>query len=124
MENSDIMARATEMASRNPPDVSFAKLLVVCENVFFGVFKLIGWLIGRVWFHGSRTLYIVGLAFSDGYKHGAKVPPKPQQALPPPQAGGPQPMPPLMNDGRTQDVYDTPFGVPYGPNVQAFSERA
>jgi hypothetical protein len=124
MENSDIMARATDLAQRNPPDVSLAKLLVFFENIFFGVFKLAGWLIGRVWFHGSRTIYIVGLAFSDGYRQGAKVPPK--KPAPAEPAIGPQrtPMPPLMNDGRTQDVYDTPFGMPYGPNVQAFSERA
>jgi hypothetical protein len=29
-----------------------------------------------------------------------------------------------MDDDRIIDQRTTPFGVPYGPNVQAYSERA
>jgi hypothetical protein len=114
--NTEIMARATEMATANPPHVSFAKLGELLENMFFGVFKIIGWLIGRAWFHGTRVLYVVGLAFADGYRNGVKAPPEvPPQLTQPAQPG----MPPLLDDNRTISAYETPFGIPFGPNVQA-----
>jgi hypothetical protein len=111
-ENSDIMARATELATANPPHVSFSKLGVLLENLFFGVFRVLGWAIGRLWFHGSRTMFVVGLAFADGYRQGAKA--QPEIAPPPPP---PAPVD-LLEDDRIAD-HMTPFGVPFGPNVFA-----
>lgn len=115
----EIMERATKLAEQNTPGVAFKGLVVLFENTFLGVFALIGWLIGRTWFHGSQLIYLVGLAFADGYKNGAKVaPPQPKQ-LPPPRQAGPAD---LLDDDRIVDQYQTPFGVPFGPNVQASHE--
>lgn len=107
--------RAGELANENTPGV-------VLENLFFGFFTVIGMVLGRAWFYASKMVYIIGLAFIDGYKRGAKFQPKvPQPIAAPPPAPD---MPALMDDGRTHDAYTTPFGVPFGPNVQAWSEPA
>lgn len=120
MTMTEIMARATDMAERNTPGVAFKGLGVLLENLFLGVFACVGWVLGRSWFHGSQLLYASGLAFADGYKKGTRYqPPVPSQLSQPPQAGQPD----LLDDSRIMNSYDTPFGVPYGPNVQASSER-
>ena len=117
----EIMERATDLAEKNTPGVAFQGLGVLLENMFLGLFRLIGWSLGRFWFHGSRMLYFMGLAFADGYKSGVRAPVQvPQQPSVPAQPL--VPAPPLMDDGRTHDAYSTPFGVPFGPNVQAWSE--
>lgn len=112
---SDISQRAAELARQNPPGV-------VLENLFLGVFAVMGMVLGRLWFWGSKFVFIIGLAFADGYMKGAKVQARPPEAEipPPPQS---VPAPPLMNDGRTMNMNETPFGVPFGPNVHAWSER-
>jgi hypothetical protein len=113
------MQRATELAEQNTPGVAFTGLGVLLENLFLGAFTAIGWVTGRTWFHGSRLVYVIGLAVADGYVKGAKVPPRvPQQLAPPLPPGHPD----LMSDERIIDQRTTPFGVPYGPNVQAFSQ--
>src|SRR5580693_5699225 len=98
----EIMERATELAEKNTPGVAFEGLGILLENMFLGVFRLIGWGLGRSWFHGSRMLYFAGLAFADGYKNGVKAP------VPQVPAQQSVPMPPLMDDGRTQDQLRTP----------------
>lgn len=114
MTMTEIMARATELAEKNTPGVAFEGIGVLLENIFLGLFRLVGWSVGRTWFHGSRLLYFVGLAFADGYKTGTKAPVQvPQQPS--------VPAPPLMADNPIQSAYETPFGVPFGPNVQAWS---
>jgi len=112
-----IMERATELAQQNTPGVTFAKFGVFLENLFLGTLRLLGLIVGRTWFHASRTLFVTGLAFADGYKDGVKAlppaPPVPVNAPFPGQSAQ------LLDDPRTIDTYQTPFGVPYGPNVQA-----
>ena len=121
------MARAAELAEKNTPGVAAVSLGILLENLFLGTFAVTGWIAGRVvlffgwsWFHGSKLTYAVGLAVADGYKKGSKPQPR---ALQVPQQSQPG-MPPFMDDGRAHDVYSTPFGVPFGPNVQAYSEHA
>jgi hypothetical protein len=116
----EIMQRATELAEKNTPGVAFAGIGIFLENMFLGVFKLIGLILGRTWFHGSQLFYAAGLAFADGYRSGTRVARVPQQPSMPPYPGQPD----LMDDDRIIDQRTTPFGVPYGPNVQAYSERA
>lgn len=116
MSNTEIMERAKALATENTLDVSFKKFFVLLENAFFGIFGILGWLVGRTWFYGAQTLFVVGLAFKEGYVKGAKAPvPVPEEDARPDAV----PAPPLMNDGRTMNQYDTPFGVPFGPNVFA-----
>lgn len=88
-----IAQRAEQLAHENPPGV-------VLENAVLKTFALIGWILGRLWFFGSKFIFIIGLAFIDGYKKGAKVPPKAVRS------GSPQ----------------RPDLTQYGPNVHAYSE--
>ena len=118
-ETTGIMTRASELAEKNPPGVAFKNFGILLENLFLGFFACVAWVIGRTWFYGSQLLYAAGLAFADGYRKGAKVPPKvPRQLNSSPIPGHPD----LMADSRIADGYTTPFGVPYGPNVQANHE--
>ncbi len=110
---SDISERAEALAKAHP----FAE---VVENTFLGFFHVIGRLFGYIalsaaWiaFHGWTLVFVVWLAFSDGFKHAAKVQPKPAAVAPVPQPTGK-----LLEDDRYAD-YTTPFGVPFGPNVHA-----
>lgn len=112
-----IMERATELAGQNSPGVAFSKFGVFLENVFLGTFRLTGFILGRMWFHAAQVLFVIGLAFADGYKDGVKAAPASPASQPP--AEHPQPTGAFLDDPRTIDSYQTPFGVPYGPNVQA-----
>jgi hypothetical protein len=116
-DNSGIKGRARELAAQNPPGVALGKFAILLENMFFGAFRVLGWAIGRSWFYAAQVLFVIGLAFCEGYRNGAKAAPK-TPSLPQPAA----PVPDLVDDDRIMDPYTTPFGVPYGPNVQAFSE--
>jgi hypothetical protein len=109
---SDISKRAEQLANEHPPGV-------VIENLFLGLFTVIGWVLGRSWFYLSKFVFLIYLAFQDGYIKGGKVKQKPP---PPAEIMQPQQIQQLMNDGRTIDTVTTPFGVPFGPNVQAWSE--
>lgn len=110
----EIMQRATELAEKNTPGVALTGIRDLAENLFLGLFACIAWILGRSWFHGSQLLYAAGLAFADGYRKGAKAPRVPPQ---PPSV----PQPRMLDDDRIAD-HTTPFGVPFGPNVQAYSE--
>jgi hypothetical protein len=101
-----ISQRASQLAASNPPGV-------VLENLLLWMFRAIGLVLGRGWFYGSKVVYFIGLAFMDGYVHGAHAvrQPAPQQ-LPAPVS------PPIVDDDRIAD-HTTPFGVPFGPNVHA-----
>jgi hypothetical protein len=119
---SDISERAEALAKAHP----FAE---VVENTFLGFFKVLGlitggFVLGVSWlaFHAWTVVFIVWLAFSDGFKAAARVhqPDVNQVAeriapLPNPAATH------LLDDPRYQD-HTTPFGVPYGPNVHASHE--
>jgi hypothetical protein len=110
---SELSERADNLAAENSPGV-------VLENLFLGFFAAIGWVLGRSWFHGAKLLFLVYLAFTDGYNRGVKRQPKPAEPVTPPN-----PQPPLselLADSNILDAYQTPFGVPFGPNVQAYSE--
>jgi hypothetical protein len=122
--SSDISKRAEALATAHPVGE-------VAENMFLGFFAVLGGLAGYAvlagsWllFHSWKFVFVIWLAFSDGFKRAARVPPRQPKpgAAPPVPLPGSVPAPPLMNDGRTHDVYTTPFGVPFGPNVQAWSE--
>lgn len=102
----DLSRRASELAASHPP-------AVVLENLFLGFFAVLGWIVGRLWFYGSKTVYIVALALADGYVKGARAANAPVQQLP--QAADTRP---LVEDDRITD-HTTPFGIPFGPNVQA-----
>ncbi len=113
---SDTANRAAELAKAHP----FGE---VVENTFLGFFHVIGRLFGYLaltlsWiaFHAWTLVFVVWLAFSDGFKHAAKVQPKQPAPAPvaPVQPGATH----LMDDPRYAD-HNTPFGVPYGPNVHA-----
>lgn len=115
----EIMQRATELAEKNTPGVALTSVRDLAENLFLGIFTCLAWVLGRSWFHGSQLLYAAGLAFADGYRKGAHAPRVPQQPSVPPYPGQPR----MLDDDRIAD-HTTPFGVPFGPNVQAYSERA
>lgn len=107
---SDLSERADNLAAENSPGI-------VLENLFLGFFTVIGWVLGRSWFHAAKLLFLVYLAFTDGYHRGVKLQPKP-----PEPAAIQQPPQELLANSNILDAYQTPFGVPFGPNVQAYSE--
>lgn len=110
MKNSDIMARADELAVVHSPSAVARSVGEFLENAFFGFFRTAGWLAGRAWF----LVFVILLALKDGFNNGrpVKVPSSPA----PLSAQGKVE---LMDAERTIDAYQTPFGVPYGPNVHA-----
>lgn len=113
---SEIMERAGELASKNTPGVAFSSFGILLENLFLGFFASVAWVLGRTWFYGSQLIYAAGLAFADGYKRGTKAQPKqPPAAVSAPLTAGPAQ---LLEDDRIAD-HMTPFGIPFGPNVQA-----
>ena len=114
---------AAEVADRTHP-------LHVIDTVVLAVLVGLGWAVGRAWWllmFGSvlaaKGLVAYGLAVRYGYRQGAKTKPAP---APQPAPGLPSPnlMSPANDDERILDQRLTPFGVPYGPNVQAWSEPA
>lgn len=111
-----IMQRASELATKNTPGQVARSAGIILENLFLGFFACVAWVLGRSWFYGSQLIYAAGLAFADGYKRGAKARPEQPQAVEPP--AGPRTQE-LVEDGRIIDQYQTPFGVPFGPNVHA-----
>jgi hypothetical protein len=112
---SEVMQRAAELAEKNTPGVAVANLGVLLENLFLGTFAAIGWVFGRLWFHGSKLIYAVGLAFADGYKKGAQYTP------PPPQPARPVPNQPNLPNQMEQQ-FGGPLGVQYGPATFAYTE--
>lgn len=104
------MARANDLALVHTPGAVARSVGEFLENAFFGIFRAAGWLLGRAWF----LLFVVGLAFKDGFDNArpVKVPssPAPLSA---------QQKVELMDADRTIDPYQTPFGIPFGPNVHA-----
>jgi hypothetical protein len=112
---SDISKRGEALAAAHP-------LGEVLENAFLGVFHHLGRTIGYTakavsWalFHSYTLLFVIWLAFHDGFKHATKAkeeaPAEPDFAL----------QQQLLADPRYNDQ-NTPFGVPYGPNVHASHE--
>lgn len=111
-----IMQRATELATKNTPGEVARSAGILLENLFLGFFAAVAWVLGRTWFYGSQLIYAAGLAFADGYKRGTKAQPKqPPAAVSAPLTAGPAQ---LLEDDRIAD-HMTPFGIPFGPNVQA-----
>ncbi len=118
-----LRAEAAEAASANSP-------LHVIDTAVLGVLVGIGWFFGRAWWllaygavFASKGLVLYVLAVRHGYRKGTKKPLKDaaQGAVPPVPQGQPQR---LMADDRIMETHQTPFGVPFGPNVQAYSEPA
>jgi len=115
-----LRTEAAEAASSNPP-------LHVLDTAVLGTLLGIGWLVGRLWYGTVFTAAFAGkglvmyvLAVRHGYRKGVKKKLAPAQAQP---AAPPQPTE-LLAGNPIHDAYQTPFGVPYGPNVQAYSEPA
>ena len=113
---SDITERAEALAKAHPVGE-------VLENAFFGSFKLAGMAAGGAFravnwalFHAYTLIFIIWLAFKDGFKQTAKIQPKPAAAVEQPPI-----VQKLLDDPRYHDQ-NTPFGVPYGPNVHASHE--
>ena len=113
---SDITERASALAEAHP-------IGEVLENAFFGSFKLVGMGFGAAFravnwalFHAYTLVFVIWLAFCDGFKQTAKIQPKPAAAEQPAIVQQ------VLNDPRYQDAQSTPFGVPYGPNVHASHE--
>jgi hypothetical protein len=110
---------AAEVADRTHP-------LHVIDTVILGILVGIGWVVGRSWWllvfcavFAARGLAAYGLAIRHGYRMGTMT-------LKPVAAPGPAPDARALglrsiNDDRIAD-HTTPFGVPFGPNVQAYSE--
>lgn len=119
----EMRVEAAEIADRTSP-------LHVLDTVILAVLVAIGWVPGRVWWlmvFGSviaaRGLTAYALAVRHGYRIGMKkqlAPVKPAKAPAPTLAHATQQ---LIDDDRIAD-HQTPFGVPFGPNVQAYSEAA
>ncbi len=113
---STITERAEALAKAHPASE-------VLENAFLGVFTLLGGFTGYVtlaatWlaYHAWTFVFVVWLAFSDGFKRTARVQPKPvAQAAAAPLQGQ------ILDDPRYTD-HTTPFGVPFGPNVHGSHE--
>jgi hypothetical protein len=103
----ELVTQAEQMAQDNPPGV-------VLENLLLGIFRVLGFILGRLWFYGSKIVYIIGLALADGYKQGARAMVQPQATQPIAVPAGA-----FVEDPRIHDTAQTPFGVPYGPNIQA-----
>ena len=109
-----ITERATELAQQNTPGVAFAKLGVFLENVFLGTLRLLGLIVGRTWFHFSRLIFVIGLAIYGRLQRRCKGP-----ATACASSAGQHPYPAgagfSVEDPRTIDAYQTPFGVPSRP---------
>lgn len=103
--------RAEALAAEHP-------LGEVLENAFLWAITAIGSFAGFLalslkwtFHHGYAFLFILALAFSAGYRKTSK----PVVKVPVQPVGGSQQ---LLDDDRIAD-YQTPFGIPFGPNVQA-----
>jgi hypothetical protein len=115
---------AAEVADRTSP-------LHVLDTVILAILVGIGWTAGRAWWllvfgsvFAAKGLVTYAYAVRHGYRAGMMKQLKPvvpaQGAAPP--ASRPTSEQMLEND-RIAD-HQTPFGVPFGPNVQAYSEPA
>jgi hypothetical protein len=114
------MTKSQEIAQRAEALAKENTLGVVLDNLFFLTFRVIGLALGRTWFYGSKLVYVIWLAFLDGYVQGVKAV-REAQAAPGQAPQGPV-QGPLLDDERIMMQHNTPFGVPFGPNIQAFSE--
>lgn len=108
---SDVSRRAEVLATAHP----FGE---VAENAFLGCFSLLGRVTGYFalaisWlaFHAWTLVFVIWLAFTDGFRKAAGT--KAQQPAAPPGTASQ-----LLADPRYADQ-NTPFGVPFGPNVHA-----
>lgn len=100
--NSDIMARAGELSSQISPRVALGKLAVLLEECFFGLFRLLGWIVGRAWF----LVFVISLAIRDGFEAGR--PHRVKQPSPPPtplQSGGYIPAPDHQGEPGPANTY-------------------
>ncbi len=113
---------AAEVADRTHP-------LHVIDTVILGVLVGIGWVVGRSWWllvfcavFASHGLTAYALAVRHGYRLGTMTLKPVVQAAPGPAPNAvPRTAQQLIDDDRIAD-HTTPFGVPFGPNVQAYSE--
>jgi len=116
-----LRVEAADIADRTHP-------LHVIDTVILAVLVGIGWTVGRAWWLlvfsaviAAKGLAAYALAVRHGYRLGTMTLKPAVQAAP-----GPAPdaaaKRQIMDDERITD-YTTPFGVPFGPNVQAYSER-
>jgi hypothetical protein len=115
----EMRAEAAEIADRTSP-------LHVLDTIILAVLVAIGWVPGRIWWLAvagsilaARGLTTYALAVRHGYRLGRKTQLKPVAVAPPAMASTQK----LIDDERITD-HMTPFGVPFGPNVQAYSEAA
>jgi hypothetical protein len=112
---------AAEVADRTHP-------LHVIDTVILGILVGVGWIAGRAWWllvfavvFASHGLAAYALAVRHGYRLGTMTLKPAVQASPGPAPGPPRTTQQLIDDDRIAD-HTTPFGVPFGPNVQAYSE--
>lgn len=111
---------AAEVADRTHP-------LHVIDTVILAVLVGIGWAAGRSWWllvfgsvFAARGLASYALAVRHGYRLGTMTLKPAVQASPGP-APNARTTQQLIDEDRIAD-HQTPFGVPFGPNVQAYSE--
>lgn len=63
--------QAGQTAAANPPSR-------VAALVVLGLFTVIGWTVGRTWYHASKGVIFCALAVRYGYRNGMKVPVEPK----------------------------------------------
>lgn len=117
----ELRSEAAEVADRTSP-------LHVLDTVILAVLVAIGWTVGRAWWlavfgavFAGKGLVSYSRAVQYGYRMGTKT-----QLKPVVQASSdvpPHATQRMVDDDRIAD-HQTPFGVPFGPNVQAYSEAA
>jgi hypothetical protein len=110
---SDLTKRAEALAAEHPIgevlENSFLWLITAIGAAFGYLVLAVKWLI----FHSYSFLFVVGLAFAAGFKKTSKPAVKPEPA---PEE---RTYAALIEDERIIDQHQTPFGVPFGPNVFA-----
>jgi hypothetical protein len=62
-----ISEEAGRIAAANPPSK-------VLATVVLALFMAIGWVTGRAWFYGEKSVVFCALAVRYGYRKGAKAP--------------------------------------------------
>lgn len=107
---SDISKRAEELAAQHPAGEVLENSLLWLITAIGGFFGFLALAVKWTLHHAWSLVFVVALAFSAGYRKTSKP------AVKIPVQPGPVQ---LMEDERTIDSYQTPFGIPFGPNVQA-----
>jgi hypothetical protein len=102
--------------------------LHVIDTVILAVLVGVGWVVGRSWWllvFGSviaaKGLVSYALAVRHGYRLGTLTLKSAPASVAPARAQPPRTTQQLIDEDRIAD-HQTPFGVPFGPNVQAYSE--